>query len=74
MGHEQASRSPSPLWGGNKGGGDRDWMVVAHPPPSLPRKGGGVSIRLLVNKAPHDHDRHLPPCGGGWEGGGHPHR
>jgi len=28
-------------------------VVVAHPPPSLPRKGGGVSIQFLVNEAVH---------------------
>ena len=42
---------------------------LAHPPPCLPRKGGGVSIQLLAHEAFHIHERHLPPCGGGWEGG-----
>jgi len=64
---------PSPLWGGIEGGvGGRrgGWGGIGVPPPGLPRKGGGVSIRLLASWVATVSGRHLPPCGGGWEGGG----
>ena len=42
---------------------------MAHPPPSLPRKGGGADGARGTFNAPATGSKHLPPCGGGWEGG-----
>ncbi len=42
---------------------------LAHPPPNLPRKGGGAGPGLGGDPA-QGTEAHLPPCGGGREGGG----
>ncbi|MFD2647494.1 N5-glutamine methyltransferase family protein [Devosia albogilva] len=42
---------------------------LAHPPPNLPRKGGGAASSVSGDPA-QGTEAHLPPCGGGREGGG----
>ncbi|GLQ52795.1 hypothetical protein GCM10010862_00530 [Devosia nitrariae] len=49
------------------GRGRQDADLV-HPPPRLPHKGGGDASCLWHRFAKRT-DLHLPPCGGGWEGG-----
>src|SRR5688572_12166020 len=42
------------------------FALVASPLPSPPRQGEGVSFSW---RPPYAQGQHLPPCGGGWEGG-----
>jgi len=47
LGHDWAGRSPSPLRGGDRGGGCRGAVFVAFPLPSPPHKGeGGVCCSI----------------------------
>ncbi len=41
---------------------------AAHPLPDPAREGEGVVRWIRLDRATGT-ERHLPPCGGGWEGG-----
>jgi hypothetical protein len=43
-------------------------IVALHPLPNPPHKGEGVR-RFVWHTLDTNTERHLPPCGGGWEGG-----
>jgi hypothetical protein len=42
---------------------------LVSPPPQPSPQGGGCGIEYVENQALNKRDEHLPPCGGGWEGG-----
>jgi hypothetical protein len=44
-------------------------ILLLSPPPQPSPQGGGCPIVQLENLVFNDLDEHLPPCGGGWEGG-----
>src|SRR6185312_17273891 len=46
--------------------GELSDVLLAHPLPNAPHKGEGAGACRTVGPV-----LHLPPCGGGWEGGGH---
>src|SRR5690606_13285121 len=50
------------------GGGGQPVRVRRYPLPSPPHKGEGAPSSSWHHPAPAT-GRHLPPCGGGWEGG-----
>src|SRR6185312_13202928 len=65
-----AARLPPPC---GEGGGSRVGVVQSRctlkdPLPNPPRKGEGVPLRLWCGRASRA-TVHLPPCGGGWQGG-----